>query len=139
MSPVFEVYLVGFVDEENVSLSSSYLLRLVDADELDHIPPQLIGRVALVVEVGVVYILPVEYLEEVPHRGGSKCGEGLPANGNHEAGVLVTKLYECRKDGVRLSGSCPALVNLNLRLAFFDVVICRGEFTHRARRAASSR
>ena len=139
MPPIFEVYLVGFVDEQNVSLASSYLLRLVDADELDHIPPQLIGCVALVVEVGVVYILPVEYLEEVPHRGGTKCGECLSAYGNYEAAVLVTKLNECRKYGVRLSGSCPALVNLNLRLAFFDVVICRGEFTHPTMRAASSR
>ena len=94
MSPVFEVYLVGFVDEENVSLSSSYLLRLVDAYKLDHIPPELIGRVALVVEVGVVYILPVEYLEEVPHRCGTKCGEGLSAYRNDEAAVLVTKLNE---------------------------------------------
>jgi len=126
LPPIFEVDFVSFVDEENVSLSSSYLLRLVDADELDHIAPQLIGCVALVVEVGVVYILPVEYLEEVPHRGGTKCGECLPAYGNDEAGVLVAKLNECREDGVCLSGSCPALVNLNLRLAFFNVVICRG-------------
>ena len=97
MPPIFEVDLVGFVDEENVSLASSDLLRLVDADELNHVPPELIGCIALVVEVGVVYILPVEYLKEVPHRGCTKCGECLPANGNDEAGVLVAKLNECRE------------------------------------------
>ena len=94
MPPIFKVDLVGFVDEENVSLASSDFLRLVDADELNHIPPQLIGCVALVVEVGVVYILPVEYLKEVPHRCGTKCGEGLSAYRNDEAAVLVTKLNE---------------------------------------------
>ena len=139
MPPIFEVDLVGFVDEQNVSLSSSYFLGLVDADKLNHVLPELIRCVALVVEVGVVYIFFVEYLEEVPHGGGTKCGEGLSAYGNNESRVLMAKLNECREDGVRLPGSCPALVDLDFRLAFFDVVICRGEFIHRARRAASSR
>jgi len=116
LPPIFEVDLVGFVDEENVSLASSYLLRLVDADELNHVPPQLIGCIALIVEVGVVYFFLVEYLEEVPHCGGTKCGECLSAYGDNEARVLVAKLNECREDGVRLSGSCPALVDLNLCL-----------------------
>ena len=126
LPPIFEVYLVGFVDEENVSFASSYLLRLVDANKLNHIPPQLIGCIALVVEVGVVYLFLVEYLEEVPHRCRSKCWECLSAYGDNETRVLMTKLNEYREDGVRLSGSCPALVNLDFRLAFFDVVICRG-------------
>ena len=78
-------------------------------------------------EVGVVYLFLVEYLEEVPHGGGTKCGECLSAYGDNESRVLVAKLNECREDGVRLSGSCAALVNLNLRLAFFNVVICRRE------------
>ena len=116
MTPIFEVYLVGFVDEQNVSLASSDFLRLVDANELDHIPPQLIGCIALIVEVGVVYILPVEYLEEVPHRCCTKCWECLPANGNYEAAVLVAKFYEALKYRVCLAGSRPALVYLDALL-----------------------
>ena len=53
MPPVFKVDLVGFVDEQNVSLASSYFLGLVDADKLNHVLPELIRCVALVVEVGV--------------------------------------------------------------------------------------
>ena len=90
MPPIFEVDLVGFVDEENVSLSSSDFLRLVDANELNHVAPELIGCIALIVEVGVVYLFLVEYLEEVPHRGGTKCGECLSAYGDDESRVLVT-------------------------------------------------
>jgi len=98
----------------------------------------LIRRVALVVKVGVVDVFVVEYLEEVSHRGSSKCGECLSTYGDDQSRVLMTQLNECREDGVRLSGSCPALVDLNLRLTFFNVVICRGEFTHPTMRAAFS-
>jgi len=116
LSPVFEVDLVGFVDEQNVSLASSDFLRLVDADELNHVAPELVSCIALIVEVGVVYFFLVEYLEEVPHGGGTKCGECLSAYGNNESRVLVAKLYESREDTESLSATTSALMNLNLCL-----------------------
>jgi len=90
LPPVFEVDFVGFVYEQNVSLASSYLLRLVDANELNHVPPELIGCIALIVEVGVVYLFLVEYLEKVPHGCSTKCWECLSAYGNDESRVLMT-------------------------------------------------
>ena len=116
MPPIFEVDFVGFVDEENVSLASSYLLRLVDANELNHVAPKLIGCIALIVEVGVVYLFLVEYLEEVPHCGCTKCGECLSAYGDNESRVFVTKLYESREDTESLSTTTSALMDLNLCL-----------------------
>ena len=79
-------------------------------------------------EVGVVDIFVVEYLEEVSHGGGTKCGECLSAYRDNKPRVLMTKLNECREDTESLSATASALVDLNLRLTFFNVVICRSEF-----------
>jgi hypothetical protein len=89
----------------------------------------LIRAFALVVKLYVVHSFFVEYLEEVPHRGSTKCGEGLAAYRDDEAGVLMAKLYESREDTESLSATTSALMDLNPGLRFLDVVICCREFT----------
>ena len=64
-------------------------------------------------EFDVISVLVFEYLEEVPHSCSAEGGEGLSANGYHEAGVLVAEFYEGGKDGIRLAGARPALVYLD--------------------------
>ena len=76
----------------------------------------MIGAFALVVEFGIVYAFFVEYLEEVPHRGGSKCWECLSAYRDNESCVLVAKLNECREDTESLSATTSALMDLDPRL-----------------------
>ena len=67
-------------------------------------------------EFDVIRVFVFQYLEEVPHSGSTEGGEGLPANGYHEAGILVAEFYEGGEDGIRLTGSRPALVYLDALL-----------------------
>ena len=67
-------------------------------------------------EFDVIRVFILEYLEEVPHCRSTEGGEGLPANGYYEAGVLVTEFYEALKYRVRLAGSRSALVYLDALL-----------------------
>lgn len=45
-------------------------------------------------KLDVIRVLVFEYLEEVPHGGSAEGGEGLPANGDYEAGVPVAEFYQ---------------------------------------------
>ena len=77
----------------------------------------------------VVHSFFVEDFEEVSHRGSTKCWEGLAAYGDNESRVLVAKLNKSREDTESLSATTSALMDLNPRLRFLDVVICCREFT----------
>ena len=39
LPPIFEGYLVGFIDKENVALSPSHLLRLIYRNKLYEVSP----------------------------------------------------------------------------------------------------
>ena len=67
-------------------------------------------------KLDVIRVFVFEYLEEVPHSRSTEGGEGLPANGYYEAGVLVAEFYKGGKDRIRLPGARPALVYLDALL-----------------------
>ena len=77
-------------------------------------------------QLNVIRVFVLEYLEEVPHSGSAERGKCLPANGYHEAGVLVAEFYKGGKYRVRLARSRPALVDLYPGVTSFDVVVCGG-------------
>ena len=63
-------------------------------------------------KLDVIRVFVFEYLEKISHCCSAECGEGLPANGNYEAGVLIAEFYEGGEDAVRLAGARAALVYL---------------------------
>ena len=109
-----------------VSLPAPDLRGLVNRDELDEVPEQEVGRLGLVVEVGVVDVLAFEYLKKVPHARGTDSRERLTGDGDNRPAILiaVAQLNEGGEYRVGLAGARAPLVNLDLGRAVLDVVVC---------------